>query len=167
MALAGGRRVRSTGKGAATVVALPSVEVAPSLCFGTVARWDEQGCLVNLSGAACNEPVPARVAAAVSPRRASSWVGREVVLLVDPTRSALPVVLGVLQPLACEAVEEPVQVVVDGQRIELEARDELVLRCGRASVTLRRNGRVVVRGAYVETCSEGINRVKGGSVKIN
>ena len=36
-----------------------------------------------------------------------------------------------------------------------------------ASITLRRNGRLVVRGAYVETRAEGVNRIKGGSVKIN
>lgn len=32
---------------------------------------------------------------------------------------------------------------------------------------LRRNGRVVIRGAYVETRSRGVNRIKGGSVQIN
>lgn len=80
-------------------------------------------------------------------------------------------VLGAGQPLANEparqAASQAVQVRLDGERLELEARDEIVLRCGRASITLRRNGRVVLRGAYVETSSEGVNRVKGAAVKIN
>jgi hypothetical protein len=56
---------------------------------------------------------------------------------------------------------------VDGQRVELRGDDEVVLSCGEASITLRRSGRVVVRGTYVETRSKGVNRIKGGSVQIN
>jgi hypothetical protein len=56
---------------------------------------------------------------------------------------------------------------LDGKRIVLEAHDEIVLRCGEASITLRRDGRLVVRGAYVETRASGVNRIKGGAVKIN
>ena len=56
---------------------------------------------------------------------------------------------------------------VDGRRIRVTAQDEIVLQCGSASVTLRRNGRVVIRGTYVETQSEGTNRIKGGQVRIN
>ena len=56
---------------------------------------------------------------------------------------------------------------VDGRRVRVTAQDEIVLQCGSASVTLRRNGRVVIRGTYVETESEGTNRIKGGQVRIN
>ena len=34
-------------------------------------------------------------------------------------------------------------------------------------MTLRANGKVVIRGAYVETRARGTNRIKGGSVQIN
>lgn len=56
---------------------------------------------------------------------------------------------------------------VDGQRVRIIAKDEIVLECGQASVTLRRNGRIIIRGTYVETHSEGTNRIKGGQVRIN
>jgi hypothetical protein len=56
---------------------------------------------------------------------------------------------------------------VDGQRVVVDAKDEIVLRCGKASITLRRNGRIVIRGTYIETRAEGVNRIKGGSVQIN
>jgi hypothetical protein len=56
---------------------------------------------------------------------------------------------------------------VDGRRMSIEACDELELRCGKASITLRRNGRVVVRGTYVETYSQGTNRIKGATVEFN
>jgi hypothetical protein len=68
---------------------------------------------------------------------------------------------------ARSAMLDPLDMRVDGRRVEIEAADEIVLRCGQASIVLRRNGRVVIRGTYVETRSRGVNRVKGGSVEIN
>jgi hypothetical protein len=64
-------------------------------------------------------------------------------------------------------VRNPIVASVDGKSVTLRAEDEIVLSCGEASLTLRRNGRVVIRGAYVETRSSGVNRIKGGSVRIN
>ncbi|HEY6876702.1 MAG TPA: hypothetical protein VI299_01735 [Polyangiales bacterium] len=65
--------------------------------------------------------------------------------------------------------QEPqrVEALVDGKRVVLDAQDEIVLRCGKASITLRRNGRIVIRGTHVETQSQGVNRIRGGSVQIN
>ena len=56
---------------------------------------------------------------------------------------------------------------IDGRRVRIVAQDEIVLECGQASITLRRNGRIIVRGTYVETHSDGTNRIKGGQVRIN
>jgi hypothetical protein len=99
----------------------------------------------------------------------------EVLLLLEDDRPDLPIVVGLLTSRASLATPEDgdavapgrLEAIVDGQRVVVEAHDEIVLRCGEASVTLRRNGRVVVRGTYVETRSKGVNRIKGGSVQIN
>jgi hypothetical protein len=56
---------------------------------------------------------------------------------------------------------------VDGKRVRIVGGDEIVLECGNASITLRRNGRVIIRGTYVETDSTGTNRIKGAAVRIN
>jgi len=56
---------------------------------------------------------------------------------------------------------------VDGVRVRVCAKDEVVIACGKASITLRRNGRVVIRGTHVETLSSGTNRIKGGQVRVN
>jgi len=60
-----------------------------------------------------------------------------------------------------------IEVDVDGRRVRLLAKDEIVLECGKASITLRRNGRIAIRGTYVETSSEGTNRIKGSQVRVN
>lgn len=56
---------------------------------------------------------------------------------------------------------------IDGSRMRIAAKDEVVIQCGKASITLRRNGRVVIRGTHVETHSAGTNRIKGGQVRVN
>lgn len=72
-----------------------------------------------------------------------------------------------VRELDVEAAKEALDLRVDGRRVELEGHDEVVLRCGLSSITLRRNGRVVIQGTQVETTARGANRVKGGSVEIN
>ncbi len=62
---------------------------------------------------------------------------------------------------------QPVEAHVDGKRVVIEGADEVVLKCGQASITLRRNGKLIIKGTYVETHSAGVNRIKGGSVQIN
>jgi hypothetical protein len=61
----------------------------------------------------------------------------------------------------------PVEARVDGKRVVIEGEQEVVLKCGEASITLKRDGKLILRGAYVETHAKGVNRIKGGSVKIN
>jgi hypothetical protein len=68
-------------------------------------------------------------------------------------------------PLAIGAAH--VQVESDGESVIVDATHELILRCGSASITLSKNGKVVIRGTYVSTTSTGVNRLKGGSIEIN
>lgn len=61
----------------------------------------------------------------------------------------------------------PLHLVADGRRVVVEAASELVLRCGEASLTLRADGKVVVRGTQILSHSSGPHRLKGGSFSIN
>jgi len=136
---------------------------------GRLIHWDAaQGPLVDYTGNPAGQPVRARALVQVG---LEAGANREVLLAFADGDLGRPIVVGLLQPeAAAPAVEVqagPTEALIDGRRVVLEAKDEIVLRCGEASITLRRNGRVVIRGAYVETAAKGVNRVKGGSVKIN
>jgi hypothetical protein len=61
----------------------------------------------------------------------------------------------------------PVEAVVDGERVTIEAEHELELRCGKASIVLRASGEIVIRGASLLSRSSGANRIKGATVEIN
>lgn len=97
-------------------------------------------------------------------------IGSKVVLMFEGGDAGKPIVMGVLRegegwPLA----EQPDQVEVDadGQRLIVSAKEQLVLRCGEASITLTKAGKVLIKGNYVLTRSTGMNRIKGGAVQIN
>jgi hypothetical protein len=60
-----------------------------------------------------------------------------------------------------------VEVDSDGQRMLVTAKDELVLRCGKASVTLTKAGKILIQGTYLSTRSSGVIRMRGGSVQLN
>jgi len=103
---------------------------------------------------------------------------RNVVLAFEGGDLSKPIVLGLLwgqEPISSPAQEpvedkpslQPLAATVDGQHVVLSAARELVLRCGRASVTLTRAGKILIRGTYLVSRSSGVNRIKGGSVQIN
>ena len=71
------------------------------------------------------------------------------------------------QPIAAPASELVIDAAADGRRVRVSAKEEIVFQCGEASITLKSDGRVIVRGTYVETHSTGTNRIKGGQVRIN
>ena len=56
---------------------------------------------------------------------------------------------------------------LNGEHLELTAKEEIVLRCGKSSITLTQAGKVIIRGEYLLSRSSGVNRIKGGSVQIN
>jgi hypothetical protein len=97
-------------------------------------------------------------------------IGRQVVLVFENADRGKPIIVGLLRPASAWALpEQPAQVEVDadGERLIMTAREQLVLRCGAASITLTRDGKVLIQGAYVSHRSSGVMRIKGGSVQIN
>jgi len=56
---------------------------------------------------------------------------------------------------------------VDGKRVVLEGREEVVLKCGEASITLTKAGKILICGKYLLNRSTGVNRIMGGSVQVN
>jgi hypothetical protein len=97
-------------------------------------------------------------------------VGRKVALMFEGADARRPVIIGVL----CETGLAPdganlqnVEVEADGERLILSAREQLVLRCGNASVTLTKSGKVLIKGTYISSRSTGANRITGGSVQLN
>ena len=58
-------------------------------------------------------------------------------------------------------------ITIDGKRIVLEGKEEVVIKCGEASITLTKAGKILIRGNYLLNRSSGVNRIMGGSVQVN
>ena len=154
----------------------------PSVKVGRLAAGSAPGALlVDFDGNA-EGPVAARTVLELDDAK----IGRALasrqgaVLLFENGDPRLPIVLGLIPADAGAALlgtllasprsaaqAAPAEARIDGKRVVLEGKDEVVLKCGEASITLTRDGKLFVRGAYVETRATGVNRIKGGSVKIN
>lgn len=62
---------------------------------------------------------------------------------------------------------QPKEVYSDGERLVFEANKEVVLRCGKGSITLRSDGKVMVKGTQIISRSSGSNKIKGATVNLN
>lgn len=97
-------------------------------------------------------------------------VGKEVVLIFEQAHPLSPIIIGLVRtPDAWPLAERPADVEVDAddKRLIVSAKNQIVLKCGKASITLTAAGKVLIQGAYVSQRSSGVMRIKGGSVQIN
>ena len=138
--------------------------------IGSLRGFAESGApLVEFPGNHATNPVEAKTTVELPEKQ----IGREVVLMFERGDPQNPIILGVVHSPAAPAdsssasQSKPVEVKLDGQQLVLSAEQEIVLRCGEASITLTRAGKVLIRGAYLLSRSSGVNRIKGGSVQIN
>lgn len=133
----------------AAAAALPPATAQPLAAIARIERIDDEG-RPWLSGAAG----PARVLAGIAALPGDT-------VLVAGGLDGPPVVVGVVRDRL------PAAATVDGERLELTAEREITLRCGEASVTLTRAGKVILAGTAVLSRAKGVNRIVGGSVQIN
>ena len=167
-----------------TISTPSTTTVLPPMAVGRLARGSTaHSLLLELDGRA---PLAARTTLVLDEAAIKRAVdGRQPALALfengDPER---PIIIGLVQPdqgaaLLGALLSQPAKAApspapaapavarVDGKRVVIEGKDEVTLKCGDASITLMRDGKMILRGAYVETTAKGVNRIRGGSVKIN
>ncbi len=138
---------------------------------------DSGSVLVDFPGN-CLGPLVARATASAKAEtsRIGDPSGREVLLVFENRNPQLPIIIDTIYSLIDEIagpavvdleVEKPQDVTIDGKRISFEAEHEIVLRCGKASITLTRAGKVLIKGEYVLSHAAGENRIRGASTSIN
>ena len=169
------------------------VMIAPGeIILGTITSIDALGQpMVDFPLNPVNESITAITTLALT----SQQVSRQVALLFNQGDLSQPIVIGLIHsPLQAmldnfqqdqethsektsskphnNKVELAVHldtddVCIDGKRLTFEAKDEMVFKCGASSITLTKEGKVLIRGKYLLNRSSGVNRIMGGSVQVN
>ena len=147
--------------------------------LGTIVSIDAEGrALVTYAGAK-RGGVRARSVLDASARVGADpaeLVGAQVLLFFEEEDLSRPIVVGLVR----EALQPPAappelkldlgpdkDVLVDGRRVVLDAQQEIQLRCGKSTITLQRDGKVLIRGAHLVSRSSGPNKIKGGTISLN
>ena len=140
----------------------PLASQLPSVIVGRIAALEESGApLVDFPGNHSGKLVAAQSLIKVT----AADTGRNVALTFEDGDPAMPIIVGLFQtPSAAPPVRE---VKLDDESLVLSAKREVVIQCGKSSITLTSAGKVLIRGAYLLSRSSGVNRIKGGSVQIN
>jgi len=122
------------------------------------------------------EPVVARCLNTVGLPVGASLGDLPVLLVFEHGDPAKPIIVGVVQSDAttlCECDFSTSQAgnarnaVIDGRRMALEGAEEVTLICGKASITLTKDGRISLRGVEIVSRASGANKIRGASVSIN
>jgi Domain of unknown function (DUF6484) len=153
----------------------PAPAVADSgeraLQIGSFVGLNEQARpLVRLGSSLSREPVVARCTVT---RPAGPEMPLPVLLFLEDGDAARPIIVGFVtdtfaaaEPLL-EMHTRPSGATLDGKRLEFEASEEVVLKCGKGSITLQAHGRVVIKGTELVSRASGGNKIRGASVSIN
>lgn len=96
---------------------------------------------------------------------ASAVQGDTVLLLFDQGDPARPIIIGVVRDTFEQSF--PRRLKLAAREILIEAADEVSLRSGDSSLTLRRDGKAVLKGKDVVSRASRTNRIKGATVQIN
>jgi uncharacterized protein DUF6484 len=136
--------------------------------IGTLVGFADSGAtpLVLYAGQPLTAAQPARATLDLH----AAHIGRPAVMMFEEGDPSRPIIVGCLHEAGTNGlpgVSGHVEVDVDGQRLVVSAKDQIVLRCGKASITLTKEGKLILQGAYVSSQSSGVLRIKGGSVQIN
>jgi len=97
-----------------------------------------------------------------------------VLLFFEGGDPSLPVIIGIVRNTLSASPDEqtvcgPLQAetILDGKRLILDAHEEIVLNCGKSSVTLRKDGKIIIKGTEIVSRASGTHKLRGASVQIN
>jgi len=117
--------------------------------------------MVVFPGNAKDHAIPARSIAALT----GDDISKEVALLFEDGDIERPLIVGrIVEPARVE--DEP-SIIRDGELVKVTADEKLELRCGKASIVMKKTGHITIRGTYLTSHASASNRIRGGSVNLN
>ncbi|NOX40632.1 MAG: hypothetical protein GXP05_09000 [Alphaproteobacteria bacterium] len=129
--------------------------------IGVMLGFENDKPLVVFAGNPKDHAVAARSLTALT----ADDAGAEVALLFEDGEFARPLIIGkIIDPSRDPAA--PV-VIRDGEQVNVTASEQLELRVGKASIIMKKDGHITIRGTYLVSHASAANRIRGGSVNLN
>lgn len=141
--------------------ATPRAPAAPPPGLRTARLLDLVGVDALIAWRGSDERMRALVAADVEPALLREALAEGRPVLVEHAIGETPIVVGFLQ------TRRSAEVLLAGDRVELRADREILLRTGRAGLRLREDGEIELVGARVSAISRGLFRIVGRMLKLN
>jgi hypothetical protein len=161
---------KSSKKGGEVVSLDDARRAAPSSshCVGCIVGWSEstRGLLVDYPGNP-GGPVEALSTIQISEEeaRAHTSARQPVLLCFDDARPHVPIVLGLIRDAVTP--EPPSAPKTSRNALVLQHDERVEIRCGKSTLILTKDGKAILRAAYVSSQSAGVYRIRAGSVDIN
>jgi len=146
------------------------------VCCGRIVSFDgDQRPRVDFAGNP-GDPIIARCLDTVRLEGRASLGELPVLLAFEHGDPAKPIIVGVVQSSVAAPGGSRVNsahsggtqhAIVDGRRVVLKGDEEVTLICGKASITLSKDGRISLRGVEIISRASTANKIRGASVSIN
>ncbi len=153
------------------------IAVGKNYCIGTLLEIGSDGApIVDYRG---NEmgPLRARTVVVVPPAEARDILGRQVLLIFEDEEMARPIIAGFVRdtivsrseeaPAQSETLRSDFRLESEKSSTRIEDDEEVLMVCGKSSIKLRADGKVIIKGTEIVSRSSGANKIKGASVNIN
>jgi hypothetical protein len=141
------------------------LETATGIMTGIVTRVSRDGVFVSLSEG--SEALPCSVLE--GPHGVPDYQPGDVLLIWTSGDTRLRVAIGRLS--AADRARGRLQHEFDESErpdeVVIEARKSLTLRVGDGSITIREDGKILIKGKDLVSHAKRMNRIRGGSVAIN
>ena len=117
-------------------------------------------------------PLPARSIVCISRRH----LGSQVLLNFENDDLSCPIIVGLLQQTPVDKDHDGApeldrkaisDVMIDGEKLFLDAKKEIEIRCGKSALILKADGKVIIKGEQIISRARKVNKIKGAAVKIN
>lgn len=129
--------------------------------IGVFIGFGDRGPLVVYPGNPAAEAQTARTLSELTIEMA----GNEVALMFEGGDARKPLIVGrIIDP---EATSRQLKVIRDGDSVRISADKRIELRCGKSTIIMENDGRIVIRGKHLISHASASNRIRGGSVNLN
>lgn len=91
------------------------------------------------------------------------YVGTRVLCILDGLQGY---VIGVIQPYQ-EFEKKQVSEIEIPDALNITAKNSIQITCGETSLSLRKDGKVFLKGKEITSRASGTNKIKGGTIRLN